>query len=566
MVSIPETATDVIAQARAALVVGRSSEALKRAEEILREAPDRDDAVEIAAFAEHGLGRAAAAESRLRAALAARPARSTTIALARLLMLQGRSLESEAICREALSLDPGNGVAQGMLGMRLSERDSLVAGAWHLRRAVEIEGRHPELLAALGHNLIRQGIVEEAEPLLREAVTAMPDALLARAHHVVALERLGRLDEAWAAFASLKAAAEKTGQDVTGQELLLWESSPDWRTGLDLFDRIDPTQGATLLTRGRLRDKAGRYSEAWADFVEGKRRVAQENRLTYDRVGVAGHLDKLRTFFSAERMAALPRASVRRDVPQPIFVLGFPRSGTTMTEQLLTSHPAIRAGDELPFTGELVEFAAGQVGRFPDGLAALAGADRHHLVTVFRDFYLARAEQHGLLAPGAQWFTDKMPLNDTYLPLLHLAFPESNVIVVGRHPLDILVSVMGHSLTHGFNCGFRVDTAAEHLAAVSDLMEAWKAIGIPIYDFAYEKFVGDAEGETRRLMEHIGIAVDPAQRRFHENKRLAPTPSYNQVQQPLYDKSIGRWRNYASELAPVKAIVANAMERGGYTA
>ncbi|THD36728.1 MAG: sulfotransferase family protein [Sphingomonas sp.] len=491
---------------------------------------------------------------------------SVAVAHARQLTMQGRSREAEDVCREVLSLDPGNGIAHGMLGMRLSERESLVAGAWHLRRAIEIEGRHPELFAALGHNLIRQGQVDEAEPLLREASAAMPEALLPRAHHAVALERLGRRDEAWAVFATLKADAARTRQDVTGQEALLWEGSPNWRDGLEALDRLaTPTQGATQLTRGRLRDKAGNYAGAWADFVEGKRRVAEENKLSYDRAGVAGHLKKLQGFFTAERMAGLPRATVRGDVPQPIFVLGFPRSGTTMTEQLLTSHPAIRAGDELPFTGELVEFAAGQTGRFPDGLASLAGADRRHLVTLFRDFYLARAEQYGLLAPGAQWFTDKMPLNDIYLPLLHLAFPQAKVILVRRHPLDILVSVMGHNLTHGFNCGFDPGTAAAHLALVSDAMQAWRVAGIPFHDFSYEAFVRDQEGETQRLMAYIGVEVDPAQHRFHENKRLAPTPSYGQVRQPLYDKSIGRWCNYREMLAPVVPTVADALRRGGYS-
>lgn len=493
--------------------------------------------------------------------------RSAAIARARQLTMQGRSREAEDICREVLSLDPDNGMAHGMLGMRLTEREALVAGAWHLRRGMEIEGRHPELLAALGHNLIRQGEVGEAEPMLREACAAMPDALLPRAHHVVALERLGRLDEAWAVFATLKADAARTGQDVSGQEALLWEGSADWRDGLAKLDDIGvPTQGATQLTRGRLRDKAGDYAGAWADFVEGKRRVAKENGLSYDRAGVAGHLAKLQSFFTAERMVALPRAPVRGDVPQPIFVLGFPRSGTTMTEQLLTSHPAIRAGDELPFTGELVEFAAGQTGRFPDGLASLAGTDRRHVVTLFRDFYLARAEQYGLLAPGARWFTDKMPLNDIYLPLLHLAFPQAKVILVRRHPLDILVSVMSHNLTHGFNCGFDPGTAATHLALVSEAMEAWRAAGIPFYDFGYEAFVRDQEGETQRLMAYIGAEVDPAQYRFHENKRLAPTPSYGQVRQPLYDKSIERWRHYRDQLGPIVATVADSLRRGGYSA
>ncbi len=481
-------------------------------------------------------------------------------------MARSRGHEAEPLLREALALDPNNGVAHGLPGMRLSQRESLVAATWHLRRAIGLEGRHPELLAALGHNLIRQGEAVEAESLLAEAVAAMPGAPLPLAHHALALERLGRTDEAWAVFARLKALPGVNDKATAGQEALLHESSGSWREGLARLDGMAALEGATLLTRGRLRDRAGRYEEAWRDFIEGKARVARDSNLSYDSAGVGAHLRRLAGFFTRERMDALPRASVRRDVPQPIFVIGFPRSGTTVTEQMLTSHSRIRAGDELPFTGELVEFAAQMTGKFPDGLAGLAAADRRHIITLFRDFYLARAEQYGLLQPGAGWFTDKMPLNDIYLPLLHLAFPEAKIVALRRHPLDILVSVMSHNLTHGFNCGYRLDTASRHLVAVSDLMAHWEQIGIALHVLTYESFVHDQEAETTRLMAHLGIDMEEAQLRFHENRRLAPTPSYGQVRKPLYDKSIGRWRNYASQLESVMGTVAGALQRGGYSA
>lgn len=453
-----------------------------------------------------------------------------------------------------------------MMGMLLSEQGALVPGAWHLRRALASGDRHPQILATLGHNLLRQGAIEEAEALLRETTSVMPDALLPLAHHAVTLERLDRLDEARTVLDHAKAIAARTGQDMTVQDAMLSARTSSWRDGLAMLDAMPVLDGGAMLTRGRLRDRAARYDDAWQDFATGKARLARETGLSYQRQGVQSHLKKLASFFTAERFVSLPRAATRTDVPQPIFILGFPRSGTTMAEQLITSHPRIRAGDELPFTGELVEFAANQTGSFPDGLAGLAVADRHHIVTLFRDFYLARAETYGLLAPGADWFTDKMPLNDTYLPLLLLAFPAARIISVRRHPLDILVSVMSHSLTHGFNCGFDINDAAQHLAAASSLMAQWEAIGIDMHRFVYERFVGDQAGETARLMAHLGLEADPAQAHFHENKRFAPTPSYAQVREPIYDRSIGRWCHYARHLAPIIEVVRPAMIRDGYSA
>jgi hypothetical protein len=328
----------------------------------------------------------------------------------------------------------------------------------------------------------------------------------------------------------------------------------------------DPAGGALLL-RGRLRDRAGRFDEAWADFELGKAKIARATGRAYPRDTVERHIAELRAFFSEERFAALPSAGVRRDVPQPIFILGFPRSGTTLTEQVLASHSRIRAGGELPFTAELRDFAALATGApFPAGLGALAAADQSHLPALFRDFYLARAESHGLLAPGADFFTDKMPLNELYLPLLRIAFPEAPVVAVARHPLDIMVSVMAHDMTHGFNCSYALGDAAHHFAAVSALDAYYRdGLGIARHELVYERFVAGQESETARLMAHLGLEMEAAQLRFHESTRFAPTPSYAQVQEPLNDRSIGRWRNYVRELEPVRDVLDEAMARAGYT-
>jgi len=160
-----------------------------------------------------------------------------------------------------------------------------------------------------------------------------------------------------------------------------------------------------------------------------------------------------------------------------------------------------------------------------------------------------------------------MPLNDMWLPLLRLAFPDSPVVLVRRHPLDVLVSVMAHDMTHGFNCTYRLEDAATHLALIDELVACHRRAGIgPTHELQYECLVSDQTGETRRLMTNVGLEMEPSQLRFFERETVSPTPSYAQVREPLNDRSIGRWRNYAEQLKPIRPIVTKAMERGGYAA
>ncbi|MBW8735514.1 MAG: sulfotransferase [Asticcacaulis sp.] len=362
--------------------------------------------------------------------------------------------------------------------------------------------------------------------------------------------------------------ARSQGSDVTLQRAALLSRTENWRDGLALLDAEPRLSGAALLQRGRLRDRAGRYSEAWHDFETGKAALAAASGRRYARAEVERLIADLSLFFAPDRFAALTPAPVRDDVPQPIFILGFPRSGTTLTEQVLASHSRIRAGGELPFVAELAAIATERTrGAFPTHVNDLDAATRATLASDLRDHYLARAEAFGLLAPGTSFFTDKMPLNEVYLPLLRLAFPAAPLVAVGRHPLDVMVSAISHDFTHGFNCGYRLEDAARHYALIDTLMAGWRRLpGIVPHQLSYERFVAAQQAETDALMAHIGLPMEPAQLAFHESQRFAPTPSYAQVQEPLNDRSIGRWRHYARDLEPARAILAETIARGGYAA
>ncbi|WP_395328492.1 sulfotransferase [Novosphingobium sp. BL-8H] len=558
-----------IAAARQAL----SSGDLDRAETLAQSARTVPalalDAVEVLALSAKARGTGDRFEALLREAIALAPDRPwPRDDLAEWLHDTGRLHEAEAVLRETLIAQPNNASAHMRLGNLLSEREELVEGAEHLEAAIRVAGRHPQLLTNLGRNLQRQGRLDEAAPLLADAARAMPEALPPLAWLAELEEQAGRFDRASALLDRAEVLALRQGTDVTLQRVTLLSRTDGWEKGLSMLEAEAEPSGAARLLRGRLRDRAGRKAEAWDDFVAGKAALAAAASRTYPARAVGELIQQWQDFFTGDRFAEFTPAPRRKGVPQPVFVLGFPRSGTTLTEQVLASHSLVRAGGELPFGRELAEKAAGlTAGAFPRHPDAVTEEQRETLGTQLRDHYLARAERYGLLREGAMFFTDKMPLNELYLPLLQLAFPQSPVVVVSRDPRDVMISAMSHDFTHGFACGYRIEDLALHYARMEKLTGHWiETLPVPAHELGYEHFVADQEQETTDLMAWLGLDAEAAQLSFHTLGRHAPTPSYAQVQEPLNRRSIGRWKGYARELAPVLPVLSEAVERGGYAA
>lgn len=560
-----------IEQARAAIRDGQLDLADRLAKQKLDQDGNNVAALEIVAAIARERDDLVGAEATLRRILTLAPgAPLASDMLADLLATTDRMAEAEILWREQVALHPENVSAHVGLASILSSPVQLFEGSWHLRHAIEIGGRDPALLTRLARNLAGQGQLDEAEALANEAIALDPQMLPPLLLIVEINEQRGTIDAAEAALDRVEPIAGDAAPDITRARLALIARGAGWRDALARMDAAPDLINPVRLLRGRLRERAGRYAEAWEDFTETKAAIARDGGLTYDRADVEKHFSAVARAFTAPFWKTVPAVDERRDVPQPIFVLGFPRSGTTMTEQVLTSHSQIRAGGELPFVAQLRDFARLLLGRglpFPAGIGELAAADFHHVPALFRDFYLARAAQRGLTAPGVRFFTDKMPLNETYLPLLRLAFPHAPMILVRRHSLDTLVSVMSHDMTHGFHCGYRLADAAHQLAAVSQLTTHYRhGLGLEVYDLAYERFVTNQDEETAHLMAYVGLDSEAAQLRFHESTRHAPTPSYAQVKEPVHSRAVERWRNYADQLAPALRLVGPALQAGGYRA
>jgi tetratricopeptide (TPR) repeat protein len=475
--------------------------------------------------------------------------------LTNLLFAHGRRADAETVARAALRANPANGQAHFLFGTILSELNDLPSGEWHFRRALELAGAQAPILTNLALNLMQQGRTDEAEQYFAQSDATEPGNLKTLAYWSSLCEVRGDLKHAGELLDRAEAAHSPAEVNLLRANYLARTKRPT--DALALLNAAPTLNGDGQLQRGRLLDRLGRYDEAWRDFVAAKRKLAAAaGGLEYRADAVEAFFARLKKFFTPERMALLPQAGVRTDVPQPIFVIGFPRSGTTLVEQILSSHPAIRAGGELPFIADLRRIALNLLPEndepFPENLAQSVTADKRFVATMFRDYYFARAGQYGLLDGGRHaFFTDKMPFNEIWLPVLRMAFPEAKIVHVVRHPLDVCVSMLSNHFTHGFHCGYRIEDIVHHLAAVSGLVAHYRAqLGFEDFTLRYESLVADQDGETHLLLDYLGLPFDAACLRFHENRRYAPTPSYAQITEKLNDRSIGRHTHYAKELRP----------------
>jgi len=492
---------------------------------------------------------------------------SGAVAAAEALFASGRRADAELVVRAALRTNPRDARAHNLFGMMLSELNDLPSGEWHFRQALALAGPQAVACVNLAINLLRQGRTSEAEPFFAQVDALAPGDLNTLAHWSKLYEVQGDLARAQAMLDRAQAASSPAAVDLLRASYLARQGQH--AAALAIIDAAPQINGDGQLERGRLQDRLGRFDEAWRDFVEGKKKLAAEaGGLAYQAQAVETFFARLKAFFVRSKLELLPRALARRDTPQPIFVMGFPRSGTTLVEQVLSSHSAVLAGGELSFIGDLRKLANALFAGpepFPENLAQTWTADHRFAAGLFRDYYLARAEQYGLLAPGKAFFVDKMPFNEIWLPLLRMAFPEARIVHVIRHPLDVCVSVMANHLTHGFNCGYRIEDIVHHFAAVFELVEHYRQqLRLGELALRYESFVANQEVETRRLLDYLGLPFEAACLTFHENRRYAPTPSYAQVTERLNDRSINRHRHYARHLQPFLPKLAPMMRAYGY--
>jgi tetratricopeptide (TPR) repeat protein len=566
--------TPMVAQALGLMQQKAIAEARQLCLDVLELAPGHPDALSVLYQICRDQGPPAAAEALLRRIVSLHPNTFWAVNdLALLALNKGAVFETELHARNAMRIAPENPQSHNLMGIALTESNRPHTGEYHYRKVLELTRRRdPATIANLAWNLKNQGRIDEARALYNEAAAAEPGL-----HALLGWARMEDADRNLDRALELLDRAEQIAPDnpsILLQRAMVYGRKRDHPRALALLNRLAERSGADglganeLLEKGRLLDQMGRYGEAWEAFVEGKRLCRERGGLVYRDEAAQQLIERLKSFFSEGRMNILPRAGSRDDTAQPIFILGFPRSGTTLVEQTLSAHPRISAGDELPFVNDITDAMARTLNSpmtYPEGLSELWMGDRRDGLDELRDYYLNRVGRLGVIEPGAAWFTDKMPLNETHLGLIALLFPRAPLIHVVRHPLDIMLSVFSNSLTHGFHCAFALETAALHYRRVMELVEHYRSVLTLRYlPIRYEDIVDDQAQSIRRMLEFIGEPYDAACVSFHENRRYARTASYAQVTEPLYDRSRYRYRHYREHLRPAIDILEPAIERLGY--
>lgn len=392
----------------------------------------------------------------------------------------------------------------------------------HLLTAIALQKFHgkpdvvPLLYTELGRVYLQSGRLEEAKAAFEYALKGKPDFLPAKAGL----------------------------HDVTGKLTSTGERQHN---------------GHSLLDEGRRHELEGDYAKAWDCYTRAKADLTARG-FTYPKEATETRFAAYRKQCTRATMNLLSRVAkdlMRR--PQafedlkPVFILGYPRSGTTLLEQILSCSDHVTAGDELPFVVETVNAArlfTGSAYPYPWCLSELLAADTKIALANMRHHYLARVVERLGIDASPQWLTDKMPLNECYLPLLHLMFPAAPKILIKRHPLDVLVSNFCLHLTHGVNQANDVKTCAAHILLVNGLVTHYRAKieGLNLLTISYEKLVSEPETVIPQLCAYAKIPFDLMMLTPQHNPRFAQTASYAQVREPITTKAIGRWRRFEPQL------------------
>jgi len=284
-----------------------------------------------------------------------------------------------------------------------------------------------------------------------------------------------------------------------------------------------------------------------------QRALCSDGRAEYAQV-----FDRLESAFTQAAFAAAARAD--QVEPVPIFVLGMPRAGTTLVEQLLAAHPQVAAGGELDYMrGPLRRAVEHETGRpFPEGFAALPAA----LVNA-----LARAYARRLRLAGneSRYVTDKTPGNFHLLGLLRVLFPQGRIVHVARDPMDTCFSILQHPFDDRSPHTSDMELLAYVYARYARLMERWQALFAGEFlTIQYERLVESPAVEARRVFEHCGLEWDDAYLDLHRSGAAVRTFSTTQVRRPIYRSSVGAWREFADALAPLRrALESELVGRGG---
>jgi tetratricopeptide (TPR) repeat protein len=507
-------------------------------------------------------GRLAAAERLLRPHLKEKPTDIAAIRMmAELAGRLGRYPDAETLLRRALDLAPGFTAARANLATVLYRQNRPAEAIDILDSLLDDQPENPSHQNLKAAALGRIGGFEEAIHIYREVLARLPGQARIWMSYGHVLKTVGRLDEgvaayrraiglapalgeAWWSLANLKT-VRLSAADVEAMKAAL--SAPELSLD-DLFH--------LHFALGKAHDDMGEAELAFGHFAEGNR--LRRELIGYDADETSRAVDRSTALFTPAFFAE--RDGLGCPSPDPIFILGMPRSGSTLLEQILASHKEVEGTMELPDIPALVKRLSGRTRRseesaYPEILATL----EPDALRALGEDYLERARIHR--RTDKPYFIDKMPNNWAHVGLIRLILPNARIVDARRHPLDCGFSNFRQHYARGQGFSYSLEDMGRYYSDYVRLMAHFDRVQPGrIHRIIHERLIDEPELEIRALLDALGLPFDPACLNAHENKRAVRTASSEQVRRPINRDGMDQWRAYESWLGPLKEALGPVLE------
>lgn len=463
----------------------------------------------------------------------------------------GHHVEAEQTLRQLISAHPDFADANANLGNLLRRKGHFSEAETFYRRAIKIKPNHLDAHGSLGHVLVILGQFHEARARFRKVLKALPgkaDALFGLGQ-IAAME--GDFPEAEALYRRALDSDEGNASALAGLASLRKMSTED-RAWLERSEAL-VNQGLTAQDEAALRFALGKYYDDVEDYTRAFENFERANDLMKSLAEPYAAAEQKR--FVDDTMRIYSRAAISRigtggsDATLPVFVVGMPRSGTSLVEQIISSHPQARGAGELAFWLDTARRRDAEISK---GL--LSDPVRQQLAADYLKVLTQSAATNA--AGNILRVVDKATINSDYLGVIHSVLPRAKFIYMRRDPVDVCLSCYFQQLPVALNYTLDLKDLAHYYRQHERLASHWKSVlpaGV-FLEVPYEDLVADQEAWTRRIIDFVGLDWDERCLSFHETKRSVVTSSFWQVRQRIYRSSVERWRHYEPFLGPLRAL------------
>lgn len=517
--------------------------------------------------------------------------------------------------QEAIEIDAASPIGYYNLANIQKKIGQIEGAISNLKKAVELDPTWDQALNNLAGTLLYAGYNSEAVICYQRVVALRPDVIEVRLQLATAYAAADRVDEAIAVYRQIlqqspadTATLEALGGLLYGThrydellehclylkrqfpddpkpyatEAMVYARQGEWQAAQTILDRLLVKHGCSyhvalayaLIARparanarviriindllqqwakrlsvdelaelhfnlGRLYDHEADYDKAFLSFQRANRYRFRG----FDGEGLQKFIDSIRTTLNGEFFAKVDKPS--GSAARPIFIVGMPRSGTSLVEQILDCHSAVFGAGELLYINQIAQQIAGPDGIYGARVAALGDGEVHRYARQY-------LEKINLLNASARYVTDKMPQNFLHLGLIARLFPDARIIHCVRDPVDVCLSCYFQPFSQGHDYSYDLDAMASYYRSYHDLMAHWKeSLKLPFFTLQYEEFIERQEQTTAALLTFLDLPWEDGCMRHYENPRLTLTSSHDQVRQPIYKRSVQRWRHYEGHIGPL---------------